>query len=202
MDQAQEIAMKVINFLLTYLGGGAVIIGGIAIWLGKVWAERILEKEKKSLAKLQSEYTTELEKYKNELSLLKTKIEKYESKHFECFNTIWRELFEIKNLLFGYTLTEKESIKQKLTNGIFSLDNSIKINMLYLTNDDIDLLNECINLITVNMYSLDILSRDDVLERLSESAFKQIRENCENYHQQINAVTEKLRRSFVRQFSV
>lgn len=44
------------------MGGGSVLIFGMANWLGKVWANRILEKEK-------SKYSKEIEKYKSELEI-------------------------------------------------------------------------------------------------------------------------------------
>lgn len=46
--------------ILTSVGGAAAIIFGFSSWLGKVWANRILEQEK-------LKYTSELEKIKAKL---------------------------------------------------------------------------------------------------------------------------------------
>ena len=57
MTKAFELAFAII----TGLGGGSVIVLALSSWLGKVWANRILEKEK-------SEHAKEIEHYKSELS--------------------------------------------------------------------------------------------------------------------------------------
>ncbi len=46
--------------VVTGLGGGAALIWGLSSWLGKVWASRILQKDKRK-------YRAELEVVKNEL---------------------------------------------------------------------------------------------------------------------------------------
>jgi len=47
--------------ILTSLGGGALIVAAFSTWLGKVWASRILEKDK-------LKYQGEMEKIKSELN--------------------------------------------------------------------------------------------------------------------------------------
>lgn len=51
---------EVAGAILASLGGGTVLVFELSNWLGKVWANRILENEK-------AEHSKELERYKNEL---------------------------------------------------------------------------------------------------------------------------------------
>jgi len=64
--------------IITSLGGGALIVFGMSNWLGKVWANRLMQNERasheKSLAELQSGLQKEAEHNNH---LLKQKIELY-----------------------------------------------------------------------------------------------------------------------------
>jgi len=53
--------LEVTGAILTALGGGAAIILGFSSWLGKLWANRLMEKEK-------AEHTRELESLRNRLT--------------------------------------------------------------------------------------------------------------------------------------
>ena len=57
MKQVFEVA----GAMIFSLGGGAAIVFALSSWLGKVWANRILEKEK-------AEHSKEIEYYKSELN--------------------------------------------------------------------------------------------------------------------------------------
>lgn len=54
-----ELAEIVVSVLLSLRGGGAIVLG-LSNWLGKVWAERLMEREK-------SRYQKELEDFKAKL---------------------------------------------------------------------------------------------------------------------------------------
>lgn len=57
--------------IIAAFGGAGVIVVALSSWLGKVWASRLMEKEKaeysKELEKLKSEFTQDTEKYKLQL---------------------------------------------------------------------------------------------------------------------------------------
>lgn len=53
--------LEIAGMILGSLGGGAAIIFGFSSWLGKVWANRLMEKEK-------AEHTRELESLRNRLT--------------------------------------------------------------------------------------------------------------------------------------
>ena len=47
---------KIVSAMLTSVGVASIIILGLSSWLGKVWANRILEKEKAELARMTKEH--------------------------------------------------------------------------------------------------------------------------------------------------
>ncbi len=59
-----EVVLKFITASIVSIGAGGTIIFALSSWLGKVWASRILDKEKHKLG-------TELEKTKRELDVIK-----------------------------------------------------------------------------------------------------------------------------------
>jgi hypothetical protein len=84
------------SVIIASFGGSGLILAGISSWLGKIWASRILEKEK-------SNHSKELEDYKNKLdekirvlnsvidkSLYVTKLQ-YE-KELSIYPDIWEKL--------------------------------------------------------------------------------------------------------------
>jgi len=85
---------KISGAILGSVGGAAVIIVGLSTWLGKVWANRIFEKDK-------LRYTSELEKVKNDL---KRETEKhnfvfslYFEGQFKLYNDLWLSLSELQD---------------------------------------------------------------------------------------------------------
>lgn len=79
------------------IGGGAVIVIGLSSWLGKIWAERILAKDKKKyeteIETVKAKFVEELEniKVKNKKTLFVTKLQ-YE-KEFSILQELWTKLF-------------------------------------------------------------------------------------------------------------
>lgn len=68
--QLQEV-LELSGVILGSLGGGAAIVFGFSSWLGKVWANRLMEKEKaehsQELESLRSRLTQDTESYKIKL---------------------------------------------------------------------------------------------------------------------------------------
>lgn len=90
--------LKLVGAVLFSLGGGGAIVFALSSWLGKVWASRILENEKKG-------HQLEIEKYKSELVLELNKINSLNEKavhitkiqydkEFEIYQDIWEKLFD------------------------------------------------------------------------------------------------------------
>jgi len=64
--------IKTVLAVIGALGGAAVVVGGLAAWLGKVWADRLFLKEsaryQKEIEDLKNQYTIELEHIRAEIS--------------------------------------------------------------------------------------------------------------------------------------
>lgn len=80
--------------ILGSVGGAVAIIFGFSTWLGKVWASRILEKDK-------LKYTSELEKIKVQLQSESQKqhlmFSLYFEGQFKLYNDLWMSLSELQN---------------------------------------------------------------------------------------------------------
>ena len=81
-------AFKIIFAGLATTALSGVVIFGLSNWLGKIWANRILEKEKNIFKK-------EIEKYKLELDKARYDYQRYSSKKFLIIEETWNAMFEI-----------------------------------------------------------------------------------------------------------
>lgn len=90
---------EIAGAVLASLGGGSAIVFGLSSWLGKVWANRILENEKaehsKDLEQYKRELTEELEKIKslNDKALYVSKAQ-YDNE-YSIYLEIWSALNEV-----------------------------------------------------------------------------------------------------------
>jgi len=89
-----EDIFKLAIAIITSVGGAALIMMALSSWLGKVWANRILEKDK-------LKYTSELEKLKTDLQNESQKQQFVFSMYFEgqfkIYNDLWLALSELQN---------------------------------------------------------------------------------------------------------
>jgi hypothetical protein len=74
--------------VLVALGGGGAIIAGMSSWLGKLWADRLLERER---------VTNEgvLEAYKRELELSFNARNRVSEAEFEIYRQLWTEVTQV-----------------------------------------------------------------------------------------------------------
>lgn len=138
-------ALEVGGAIVISLGGGSLILIGFSSWLGKVWAERILNKEK-------AKQTQDLEQFKQKLMEVverqKVKLKKSEFiflKQFEATSALValrlsiNPKFMLPNMEYHDACDQVASdfsfIEQKLLEFVHShgavLTNSVK-NLLYL----------------------------------------------------------------------
>ncbi|WP_017689853.1 hypothetical protein, partial [Paenibacillus sp. PAMC 26794] len=82
------------------VGGAGAIILGVSNWLGKIWATRIQEKDRKNyqedLEKLKASYLNDLEAKKAELEKSKILFARYSEHQFKLYNDLYRSLYELK----------------------------------------------------------------------------------------------------------
>lgn len=106
---------EIISAVLLSIGGGGAIVFALSSWLGKIWATRILEKEKNEYTKDIEKYKTQLEKeitnlnFNNEKAIFVTKLQ-YE-KEFAIYLELWEDLSECtqRTLLLYPTLENMPS---------------------------------------------------------------------------------------------
>ncbi|WP_294892783.1 MULTISPECIES: hypothetical protein [unclassified Sulfuricurvum] len=105
---------KISGAILASVGGAAAIFFGLSSWLGKVWAERILGKEKAILATQLESYkhehakVLEEEKYKYSMILkdyevqiesLKNILLRYSERQFDIYGELWVSLCNLKKAM-------------------------------------------------------------------------------------------------------
>ncbi len=88
----------------TSLGGGAIVLA-LSAWLGKVWANKILESDRaryqKEIEELRAKYRREVEE---KLELLRDRLEKGQFVHkvqfeteFRIYRELWQKLSKVRN---------------------------------------------------------------------------------------------------------
>ncbi len=84
---------KVSGAVLLSTGGAGAIIFGLSSWLGKVWASRVLEKERQA-------YAVELEGFRSQLNAAAEKQQlvfaMYFEGQFKIYNDLWVSLTELQ----------------------------------------------------------------------------------------------------------
>jgi len=98
--------LELIKLGLASIGGAAVALLGLSKWLGNVWANKILEKEK-------AKHNRELEGYKSQLELGVDKSSRYIEAQFDVYNSLWDALYSLK--LAGDVLWEEASVRNLKT---------------------------------------------------------------------------------------
>jgi hypothetical protein len=95
-----EIALAVLGSVTT----GGVIVAALSSWLGKVWANRILEKDKNYYAKemfdLTSRAAKELEALKKRLETNATSFKLEFEKEFQIYTNLWSAVVNLRNQMF------------------------------------------------------------------------------------------------------
>jgi hypothetical protein len=94
------------------LGGGGAIVASLSSWLGNLWAERLLERERTSNERL-------LESYKRELELSFNARNRVSEAEFEIYRQLWSEVAQVTVMGMGIRsglakseLSEEEHVKR------------------------------------------------------------------------------------------
>lgn len=85
---------QIAGAIIVSVGGATLIIFALASWLGKVWATRIMEKEK-------HEFNKEIERYKQDLALLSAehniRFSELHRKQAEAIRILYKKLIKADN---------------------------------------------------------------------------------------------------------
>jgi hypothetical protein len=91
-----ESTINLFGAVIVTLGGSSAIVFGLSSWIGKIWATKLMEKDK-------SKYIKEIETLKNELQTKMTKME-----HFHKISEqTYQSLFNAKIATYNDLLYEK-----------------------------------------------------------------------------------------------
>lgn len=95
-----DLILEVVSKLIAYIGSGAMLVLGLSSWLGKVWANRILEKDKlkyhTELENVKNKYNQELAKYKSKLEKDKAVQLRYSEYQFNLYHDLWGSLVGLR----------------------------------------------------------------------------------------------------------
>jgi len=146
--------------IILSLGGSTFLILAFSTWLGKVWANRILEKDKlrysRELEKTKTKYEKELEQYKLELDKTKSLFFRYSESQFKLYNDLWGTLCKLKLTVEDLWI---QANTQNLISFTLHLDktiNRIETHRLLIENVHYDKLKKI--LLTLNNFKLNKLN--------------------------------------------
>lgn len=92
--------VKLVTAFIVSIGGSSVVIIGLSKWFGGFLSTRLLDsynnKHENELEELKKNYSSELEKTKNELEKAKSQFLRYSEKQFELYNDLWKVLLYTK----------------------------------------------------------------------------------------------------------
>ncbi|WP_233585111.1 hypothetical protein [Corallococcus sp. CA054B] len=122
---------NLVSAVLLSVGGAGALIFGLSSWIGKVWANRILEREKlaiqRELHALQAESSQRLHELKERTDILIKNLEAEHSrkhrvhnlqftKEFELYTLTWKALNDLK--IKTLSLHPAEGINEKLSHRV------------------------------------------------------------------------------------
>lgn len=87
-------AMNLFGAVVVSLGGSTAIVFGLSSWIGKIWANRLMEKDK-------LKYTKEIETLKNELQTKITQMEHFHQISQETYQKLFTKKIEIYESLIN-----------------------------------------------------------------------------------------------------
>lgn len=183
---------------------------GLSSFLGKVWASRILEKDRlkygKELEDTKSQYEKQLEAYKHELNKSQSLFLRYSEYQFKLYNELWNKLCKLKDL--SDNLWEESNLKNAQS-FILHLEKtiaSVEKNRLLIEDDHfqrlIDVLDSFANfkvgkklLTQMNNLSPEDISNYQSDDNNLESAIQSLISDKQNY----DALLDEIAKSFKKQ---
>lgn len=132
--------------IIASLGGGGLIVVALSSWLGKIWADKMLNNYKaeldKELEDIKSRHASEIEKYKSELEKARSDYQRYSGRKFEIIEETWSAMFSISDELKPYN-RNSDDYSQYLLNLINIVSKYMTVinrNSLYFDDEIKDLL--------------------------------------------------------------
>jgi len=130
--------------IITSLGGAAFLLMAFSSWLGKVWANRILEKDRNKYESEMESIKTENQNFINALSVSNSAYiesrKAFTTERIQAIKSIWSELIKIKNsrpspIIFLDILTFEEYGQIKGNPKFKYLDSELSLEKLSTNTD-------------------------------------------------------------------
>ena len=91
---------RVGSAIIASVGGSGAIVLGLSSWLGKLWAERLMARNRDrfnmEITMLRWQFDRELESYRTRAKVLLAQSERYDTRQFELYGTLWAALYDLK----------------------------------------------------------------------------------------------------------
>lgn len=141
--------LDLVGAVIFALGGGSAIVLAMSSWLGKLWADRIMENARsthqKELESLKAEYQKHLEAYKSELDMAKLNYIRYSDHQFTLYNELWGSLCELKISAEALWKNAGPETLRCFSDQLTSTANSVEKNRLLIEEADYSSLREVFN---------------------------------------------------------
>ena len=192
-------AFKIITAGLGAVGGASVIIWGLATWFGKIWANKILERDKSKYAaeleKIKQSYSKELENYKSQLEITKVSLSRYSEKQFHIFNEIWQSLYDLK-IIGNQMLNKRNEQKFKeFAEQLIKTRQNIDRNQLFLEERHYqDLKSLLKNLLDYNRKELEVRIHEEYDSKSLDYLLTSL--ESDKFKKEYDALIESVRNSF------
>lgn len=194
----------ILKLILASFGGATVALIGLSKWLGNVWANRILEKEK-------AKHNIELEGYKSTLEIEGEKATLYIESQFNLYNSLWESLYTLK--LAGDNLWERANVinLKKFSSQLKKTDEMINKRLLLIEDEHREELmsvmeafknfrigkEKLVDLRSINSaWNNDPRAKNEI-----RGVIKHNREIRDQYNQLINKIRDSLRNQLRGQFT-
>lgn len=130
---------NILTMILASFGGASLALLGLSKWLGNIWANRVIEREKLILNK-------ELEKHKSQLDILKRQVLLFNETQFKLYNSLWKSLYDLKKVADDLWETASVENLNKFTSQLRATQQKINQNILIVEDTHY---NGLINLINI-----------------------------------------------------
>jgi hypothetical protein len=182
--------LEISGVVLGSLGGGAFIIFGFSSWLGKVWANRLMTKEK-------AVYAQELESLRNRLvqdtESYKIKLKKSEfifKKEFEAASTL---VALKRSFMPTYNYPDKDWYEacDEIAQGFHKIEQKLNTFLAnygaVLQKEVKDLIDSCITIATVNKFEVEGPNVSRESNKAADELYKKLEETEKGLLNQVHS---------------
>lgn len=175
--------------ILSSLGGSALIVAAFSSWLGKVWANRILETDKLKYASeieaIKSELYRETERQKITFSL-------YFEGQFRLYNELWLALSELNEQVDKLWKSATRSNLRAFMRSVHAAKRQIRNSAVLIEKQHYDNIQKVLSTFEQYQHGKETLINGRTIDELSESDINTIIENNRAAREQITEFTDHM----------